>query len=151
MLHAHAHRRTRLVAVAAAAVVVADQATKALAPLAHNGCRAADAQPRPAARHRRRKPDRARRASWPPAHRLRPSCHASGRSRHTAAGRRRSARRRRGLANLADRAVLGSVRDFIVIGHTIVVNVADLAVAIGLVIYLCARLRDPIDRLRTPQ
>jgi signal peptidase II len=39
------------------------------------------------------------------------------------------------FANLTDRAVLGSVRDFIVIGHVMVVNVADLAVAVGLVLY----------------
>lgn len=45
-----------------------------------------------------------------------------------------------GLANLADRAVLGSVRDFIVIGHAVVVNVADLAVALGLVLYACANV-----------
>jgi lipoprotein signal peptidase len=45
-----------------------------------------------------------------------------------------------GLANLVDRAVLGSVRDFIVIGHAVVVNVADLAVALGLVLYACANL-----------
>jgi lipoprotein signal peptidase len=44
------------------------------------------------------------------------------------------------LANLVDRAVLGSVRDFIVIGHAVVVNVADIAVAVGLVVYACAHL-----------
>jgi signal peptidase II len=43
------------------------------------------------------------------------------------------------LANLVDRAVVGSVRDFIVIGHVMVVNVADLAVAIGLVLYVRSR------------
>lgn len=43
------------------------------------------------------------------------------------------------LANLVDRAVLGSVRDFIVIGHVMVVNVADVAVAIGLLLYARSR------------
>jgi lipoprotein signal peptidase len=42
------------------------------------------------------------------------------------------------VANLIDRAALGSVRDFIVIGHAIVVNVADVAVVIGLVLYALA-------------
>ena len=44
-----------------------------------------------------------------------------------------------GFANLVDRALLGSVRDFIVIGHVMVVNVADLAVAVGLVLYARAK------------
>ena len=52
------------------------------------------------------------------------------------------------IANLIDRAALGSVRDFIVIGHAIVVNVADVAVVIGLVLYaLAPRAARPIPGL----
>ncbi len=36
------------------------------------------------------------------------------------------------VSNLVDRAVLGSVRDFLVVG-SVVINVADVAVIIGLV------------------
>ncbi len=55
------------------------------------------------------------------------------------------------LANLADRAVLGSVRDFFVIGNTIVVNAADLAVALGLVAYAGATLGRRSPAPRRPQ
>lgn len=148
MLHSHTQAlrrhdgrtpdRTRAVAVAAAAVVVADQATKALAPFAHNGAvlpmRNHDLLLGIVGGNRiwlaglmaallvgfgRHVMQRVTAGTMPP---LAAGLLVGG-----------------ALANLADRAVLGSVRDFIVIGHTIVVNVADLAVTIGLVIYLCAR------------
>jgi signal peptidase II len=44
--------------------------------------------------------------------------------------------------NLVDRVLLGSVRDFLVVGN-VVGNVADIAVLVGLVAYAFARIRRP--------
>jgi signal peptidase II len=127
------------VALAAAGVVAVDQATKALAPLTHNGAvlpmRNRDLLLGLVGGNRlwlallmaallvgfgRHLLSRVRSGTLPP----------------VAAGLLVGG----ALANLADRAVLGSVRDFIVIGHAVVVNVADLAVALGLVFYAYANL-----------
>jgi len=45
------------------------------------------------------------------------------------------------ISNLADRTAGGSVRDFLPIAHLAVVNVADLAVLVGIVGWLAGRSR----------
>jgi lipoprotein signal peptidase len=47
--------------------------------------------------------------------------------------------------NFVDRALSGSVRDFLVVGN-VVLNVADIAVLAGLVTYAVARLVSPAPR-----
>lgn len=47
------------------------------------------------------------------------------------------------LANLADRALLGAVRDFLVLGGVVVVNLADVAVLAGLAACIAASRRAP--------